>query len=119
MTDLYAHPSGGRGRFRPFANLQCGNWIIRLSVRGVNGEHLLLLLSRVTITHGMISNNAILSPSIRKKYRRSTGLPGKFPVSRLVTTVTPSFCSQATGSLVYWYFTEASCFHFLIASRPL
>jgi len=31
------------------------------------------------ISQGMISNDAILSPSSLKKNRRSTGLPGKFP----------------------------------------
>ena len=67
----------------------------------------------------MISNDAILSPSSSKKNRRLTGLPGKFPVSRLVTTILPSFCSHAKGSLVYWYLAEASAFHFLIAARPL
>src|ERR1700741_331639 len=67
---------------------------------------------------GMISGDRILSPSSSKKYRRSTGLPGKFPVSRLVTTVFPSFCSQAKGSLVYSYFLEVSAFHCLIAARP-
>ena len=40
--------------------------------------------------YGMTSNDAILSPSSSKKNRRSTGLPGKFPVSRLVTTVFPA-----------------------------
>ena len=56
----------------------------------------------------MISNDAILSPSSSKKNRRSTGLPGKLPVSRHVTTNLPSFCSHASGSLVYWYLAEAS-----------
>ncbi len=51
-------------------------------------------------THGMISSAAILPRSRRKQNRRSTGLPGKFPVNRLVTTVMPSFCSKAKGSLV-------------------
>src|SRR5439155_26960968 len=45
--------------------------------------------------HGMISNDAILSPSSLKKNRRSTGLPGKFPTRWLVTTVFPSFSSHA------------------------
>src|SRR5438552_4077786 len=53
------------------------------------------------ISHGMISNDAILSPSSLKKNRRSTGLPGKFPARWLVTTVFPSFSSHAIGSLVY------------------
>ena len=35
---------------------------------------------------GAISRNAILPRSSRKANRRSTGLPGKFPVNRLVTT---------------------------------
>ena len=69
--------------------------------------------------HGMISNDAILSPSSLKKNRRSTGLPGKFPTRWLVTTVFPSFSSHAKGSLVYSYFADASVFHSLIAARPL
>src|SRR5216683_475809 len=56
--------------------------------------------------HGMISSDAILSPSSRKKNRRLTGLPGKLPVRRLVIRVFPSFCSDAKGSLVYVYFAE-------------
>src|SRR6202047_4675683 len=47
--------------------------------------------------HGMISSDAILSPSSRKKNRRSTGLPGKLPVRRLVIRVFPSFCSEEKG----------------------
>jgi hypothetical protein len=39
------------------------------------------------------------------------GLPGKFPVSRLVTTVLSPFQLQASGSIVYWYFFLASVFH--------
>ena len=50
--------------------------------------------------HGMISNDAILSPSSLKKNRRSTGLPGKFPTRWLVTAVFPSLSSHAKGSLV-------------------
>ena len=50
--------------------------------------------------HGTISRKAIFLRSSRKKNRRSIGLPGKFPVSRLVTTVMPSRCSAANGSLV-------------------
>src|SRR5438874_11872591 len=69
--------------------------------------------------HGMISNDAILSPSSLKKNRRSTGLPGKFPTRWLVTTVFPSFASHAIGSHVYSYLAEASVFHSLIAARPL
>src|SRR5439155_21214566 len=69
--------------------------------------------------HGMISNDAILSPSTLKKNRRSTGLPGKLPTRWLVTTVFPSFSSHAIGSLVYSYFAEASVFQSLIAARPL
>jgi hypothetical protein len=49
--------------------------------------------------------------------RRSTGLPGKLPVSRLVMTVFPSCCSDAKGSLVYVYLPSA--FHFLMAAKPL
>ena len=56
----------------------------------------------------MISNDVILSPSSLKKYRRSTGLPGKFPTKWLVTTVFPSFSSHAKGSLAYSYFTLGS-----------
>src|SRR6266446_2180314 len=67
----------------------------------------------------MISNDAILSPSRLKKYRRSTGLPEKLPTRWLVTTVFPSFSSHAKGSLVYSYFAEASVFHSLIAARPI
>src|SRR5882672_4649114 len=69
--------------------------------------------------HGMISNDAILSPSSLKKNRRSTGLPGKFPTRWLVTTIIPSFSSHATGSLVYSYLVEVAVFHCLIAARPL
>src|SRR5262249_43443649 len=67
---------------------------------------------------GMISSDAILSPSSPKKNRRFTGLPGKLPVSLLVTTNLPSFCSHANGSLVYWYLAEASTFHCLMATLP-
>src|SRR5438876_3803226 len=63
---------------------------------------------RQAALHGMISNDAILSPSSLKKNRRSTGLPGKFPTRWLVTTVFPSFSSHAKGSHVYSYFAEAS-----------
>jgi pimeloyl-ACP methyl ester carboxylesterase len=37
--------------------------------------------------HGAISSRAILSPSRVKRYWRSTGLPGKSPVTRPVTVV--------------------------------
>src|SRR5262245_52779477 len=37
------------------------------------------------IAYGMTSSDAILSPSSLKKYRRSMGLPGKFPTKWLVT----------------------------------
>ena len=50
--------------------------------------------------YGVISRNAIFPRSRRKKNRRSTGLPGKLPVNRLVTIVVPSRCSKANGSLV-------------------
>lgn len=40
-----------------------------------------------TTDYGTISNSAIRSPSRAKKYRRSIGLPGKLPVSWLVTTI--------------------------------
>src|ERR1700687_1743810 len=63
--------------------------------------------------HGMISSDAILSPSSPKKNRRSTGLPGKLPVRWLVMTVFPSSCTDAKGSLVYVYLPSA--FHFLMA----
>jgi len=53
------------------------------------------------IRYGMISNDAILSPSSLKKNRRSTGLPGKFPTRWLVTTDLPSFSLHAKGSHVY------------------
>ena len=43
------------------------------------------------ITHESISSEIILSPSIVKTNSSSMGLPGKFPVSRLVTMVWPSF----------------------------
>ena len=51
--------------------------------------------------HDVISSAAILSPSSSKRYRSSTGLPGKFPVRRLVTTMLPPCCSDAMGVLVY------------------
>lgn len=54
-----------------------------------------------SFTHGIISNDEILSPSSSKRKRRFTGLPGKLPVSRLVTTVLPSFPSHVKSSLVY------------------
>ena len=54
---------------------------------------------KITV-YGMISRNAIFPRSMRKKKRRSTGLPGKLPVNRLVTTVVPPRCSMANGSLV-------------------
>src|SRR5262249_43508370 len=77
------------------------------------------LLSPNYRPQGMISSDAILSPSTPKKNRRFTGLPGKLPVSRLVTTTLPASCSQAKGSLVYSYLVETSAFHCLIAPRPL
>ena len=77
------------------------------------------LKSPAAIHHGMISGEEILTASSVKKNRRSTGLPGKLPVSRLVTTVFPALVSQAKGSLVYSYFLDTSLFHFLIAARPL
>src|SRR4029077_11808795 len=51
-------------------------------------------------------------------YRKSTGLPGKLPVSLLVTTYPPSLCSTARGLLVYAYFADAPAFHLSIAARP-
>src|SRR6266700_3426410 len=68
--------------------------------------------------HGVISRNAIFLRSSRKTNRKSTGLPGKLPVSRLVTTYRPSFCSTAKGSLVYEYLADASVFHALMAAGP-
>src|SRR5258708_34904759 len=68
--------------------------------------------------HGVISRNAIFPRSSRKTNRKSTGLPGKLPVSRLVTTYRPSFCSTAKGSLVYEYLAVASVFHALMAAGP-
>ena len=87
-------------RFGPLAYLQRCKWIVGVSVRSVNCEHLSCRPSAGTVTHGMISNDAILSPLSSKKNRRFTGLPGKLPVSRLETTVRPSFRSHAKGSLV-------------------
>src|SRR5882762_165663 len=46
----------------------------------------------------------------RKAYRRLTGLPGKSPVSRLVTMYCPSFCSTAKGTLVYEYLADDAVF---------
>src|SRR5207302_1440180 len=69
--------------------------------------------------HVVIFNDAILSPSRSKTYRRSTGLPGKSPVSRLVTTVFPPCSSEAMGLLVYLYRVVADSFHRLIALRPV
>ena len=43
------------------------------------------------VAHPRISSEAILLPSSPKTNRRLTGLPGKFPEMRLVTTVLPSF----------------------------
>jgi len=43
------------------------------------------------VTHERMSSAAILLPSRVKTNSSSMGLPGKFPVSRLVTTVLPSF----------------------------
>ena len=68
--------------------------------------------------HGVISRNAIFPRSSRKTNRKLTGLPGKLPVSRLVTMYRASFCSTAKGSLVYEYLADASTFHALMAARP-
>src|SRR6202007_1668403 len=68
--------------------------------------------------HGWISRHAILPRWRRKENRRLTGLPGKLPVSRLVTMYRPSFCSTATGSLVYEYLAEAPFFNPLMAAGP-
>src|SRR5258708_35796142 len=68
--------------------------------------------------HGVISRNAIFPRSSRKTNRRSSGLPGKLPVSRLVTMYRPSFRSTAKGSLVYEYLPDASTFHTLLAAEP-
>ena len=43
------------------------------------------------VAHERISSAAILSPSSVKTNSSSIGLPGKLPVSRLVTMVLPSF----------------------------
>jgi hypothetical protein len=43
------------------------------------------------VTHPRISSEAILFRSSPKTNSRLTGLPGKFPATRLVTTVLPSF----------------------------
>src|SRR5580692_7340859 len=68
--------------------------------------------------HGVISRYAILPRSRRKTNRKSSGLPGKFPVIRLMTTY-PPFCSTtAKGSLVYEYLVDASIFHALMAAEP-
>src|SRR6266481_5587450 len=68
--------------------------------------------------HGVISRNAIFPRSSRKTNRKSTGLPGKLPVSRLVTMYRPSFCSTANGSPVYEYLADAAVFHALMAAGP-
>src|SRR5438876_2935382 len=68
--------------------------------------------------HGVISRNAIFRRSRRKTNRKLTGLPGKLPVSRLVTMHRPSFCSTAKGSMVYEYLADASTFHALMAAGP-
>src|SRR5438128_7673325 len=100
VTDLHASPSFGHARLRLLADFQRGQRIVRVSVGGVDCEHVRPPFA-TGITHGMISRDAILSPSSSKKNRRSTGLPGKFPVSRQLTTVFPPLCSQAEGSQVY------------------
>src|SRR5579862_6480700 len=56
--------------------------------------------SRVGVGQGAISRDAILSPSSRNRKRRSTGLPGKVPVSRQVTTVLRSSDATSSGSIV-------------------
>ena len=58
----------------------------------------------------MISSDAIFARSRRKANRKSTGLPGKLPVSRVVTMYRPSLCSTANGTLVYKYLADAAVF---------
>src|ERR1700675_175677 len=53
--------------------------------------------------HRMISKDAILSPLSSNKYRKSTGLPGKFPMRCQVMTVLLSLRSDANGSVEYEY----------------
>ena len=50
--------------------------------------------------HAVISSLAIVAPSSVKRYRSSTGLPGKSPVTRAVTVTSGPETSTASGSLV-------------------
>src|SRR3954471_15745008 len=70
------------------------------------------------VAHERISSDAILSPSSVKTKSSSIGLPGKFPVSRLVTMILPSFSADVSGSIVCWYFLLVSASHCWIAAKP-
>jgi hypothetical protein len=73
VTDLHAHPALGHVRFGLLSDLQRCEWIVGSSVRGVNGEHRPASILRETDTQGMISGDAIFSPSRPKKNRSVTG----------------------------------------------
>lgn len=67
--------------------------------------------------HGVISSEAILPRSSAKLYRRSTGLPGKFPVTRPVTIQVSPWVSSSSGSTTYVDCADAASFHAPIAAK--
>src|SRR6266404_6999025 len=77
-----------------------------------------LALKSEIAAHDFISSAAILPPSSVNTKSSVTGLPGKFPVSFVLTTVLPSRADAATGSSVCWYFFAVSNRHALMALRP-
>src|SRR5713101_2464662 len=80
-------------------------------------ERALALKSQIA-AHDFISSAAILPPSRVNTKSSVTGLPGKIPVSFVLTTVLPPRADAATGSSVCWYFFAVSSRHALMALRP-
>src|SRR5260221_1320199 len=68
--------------------------------------------------HDLTSSRAILPPTRVNTKSSVTGLPGKFPMSFVLTTVLPPRADAATGSSVCWYFFAVSNRHALMALRP-
>src|SRR4029077_11891579 len=69
-------------------------------------------------SHGTISSRVIFSPTTTKTCRSSTGLPGKLPETRHVTTAPLSVPADETTSSVCRYLAAAASIQLRTAATP-